>query len=304
MLRKLKFWLRNIVGISRTETNGAIGLIFFMVLLLILNIVIPRFFHKGYESFNTDKSILDSIIAQIEKGEKFLPPEAQQSAPLENIPAKFNPNTATADELLSLGISPVISKRIINFREKGGKFYVKNDLLKIYDFPRETFERLYAYIDLPETREQQKLKPSPIKPEKKATVLEKININEADTNQLKQIRGIGSVLSNRIINYRNSLGGFISIDQLQEVYGLQDEALQNLLDLATVSGNFIPRKIKINEIAAKELASHPYVNFQLARRLVDYRIQHGPFSAAEDMLNIREIDKEDLNKIFPYLEFD
>lgn len=304
MLRKLRFWFRNIIGLSRTETNGAIGVIVIMMAALAVPIVVPSLFQSGYTSFDTDNILLDSIVGQLDKAGN-LPLEVQPP-PLKKELFTFDPNNAKESELAELGIPPVFVKRIVNFRQKGGKFYIKNDLMKIYDFPREIFDNLYAYIDLPEAREQKRLSPSPIPPltESRTPVIEKFDINTADTTQLKQIKGIGSAFSRRIINYRNSLGGFISKDQLKEVYGLQDEALENVLALATVSEGFKPRKIKINHLDAKELASHPYINFQTANRLVAYREQHGFFTETGGLTAIKELNKEFLEKINPYLDFD
>ncbi|CAN5445274.1 helix-hairpin-helix domain-containing protein [soil metagenome] len=309
MLRKLRFWFRNIIGLSRTETNGAIGVIVVLMVCLVVPIVVPQIFRSGYTTSHIDNILLDSITDHLEEG-NILPLE-ERPPPVEQEFFTFDPNTASESELTKLGIPTLYAKRIINFREKGGRFYIKNDLMKIYDFPREVFDNLYAYIDLPEVRQQQKLAPSqtpPLaerrSPERRSPVLENFDINEADTTQLKLIRGIGSAFSKRIINYRNSLGGFISIDQLSEVYGLQDEALQNILALAKVADDFLPRKIRINHATSKELASHPYINFQLANRLVAYREQHGHFNEADRFTEIKELDKESLVKIHPYLDFD
>ncbi|MEM8565449.1 MAG: helix-hairpin-helix domain-containing protein [Bacteroidota bacterium] len=129
------------------------------------------------------------------------------------------------------------------------------------------------------------------------------DINEADTNQLKQLRGIGSVFSKRILKYRDLLGGFVRVDQLSEVYGLQDSVLMQLDTLVFVASDFSPRMIDINASNANQLSKHPYLKKSVARAISNYRYQHGDFSEPTELRNIRLLDSLTLAKITPYIRF-
>lgn len=134
-------------------------------------------------------------------------------------------------------------------------------------------------------------------------VLAPFDINYADTIQLKKLRGIGPVLSKRIIKFRDVLGGYVSKDQLAEVYGLQDSVLWQMDSLIFISEDFEPSKININETAERELSKHPYISRSMAKALVNYKFQHGAFTSIEELSNIHLIDSLTLVKITPYISF-
>lgn len=130
-----------------------------------------------------------------------------------------------------------------------------------------------------------------------------LDINNADSNALEKLPGIGEILSSRIIRYREKLGGFISIAQLTEVYGLSDSIMQIISPMLFVSEEFKPRRIDVNKAEYKDLRKHPYVNHAIAKSLLSYRKTHGLFASIESIGLIISIEKEDLRKISPYLSF-
>lgn len=138
------------------------------------------------------------------------------------------------------------------------------------------------------------------KPRKKFEVVE---INSADTAQFIALPFIGSKLASRIVLFRNKLGGFVSTNQLKEVYGIQDSVVQKLLPFLTCNAGIV-RKIKINTADAATLSSHPYIRWHNANILVNYRNQHGNYNSVSDLLRIDHIDTLLLSKIGPYLVFD
>jgi DNA uptake protein ComE-like DNA-binding protein len=127
------------------------------------------------------------------------------------------------------------------------------------------------------------------------------NINTADESQLSTIKGIGSVLSARIVKFRNQLGGFISEAQYQEVYGLRPEVAERLKQHTYICADFQPKKIDINTADTQTLAVHPYITYRQARSIIDYRAQHGPFLTVEALHYLTLIEGTTLNKLKPYL---
>lgn len=134
-------------------------------------------------------------------------------------------------------------------------------------------------------------------------VIEKFDLNEADTLQLRQIYGIGKVLSARIIKYRDLVGGFVSRDQLNEVYGLQDSILTALDTLTFITPDFQPKFIYVNTFDIEELAGHPYVSWKVAKAIKNYQFQHGDFPDTESLRKVRLVDSILINRISPYLKF-
>lgn len=265
-----------------------------------------------YTMSASDKVILDSLAHQISLRKER--PKASPKTP--DIPIKsfaFNPNEATLENFVALGLPKYIAQRILNYRQAGGNFATKADFQKIYGLSQEDFDRLYEHIQLPEKapRTDSKNKPESLTftktdynksmpKEAKKTPL-KIDINVSDTTDLKKLYGIGPVLAERIIKYRALLGGFTSLAQLEEVYGLKEETLQELYDNVFIDSTSMTIKVAVNEADAKTMAAHPYISPSLARAIAAYRKQHGPFSTPEALLNIHILDSATFIKLKPYI---
>ena len=132
--------------------------------------------------------------------------------------------------------------------------------------------------------------------------IQRLPFSESDSVLLQIVPGIGALTAGRIIKHREQLGGFIHVDQLNEVYGLKPETIPliwDYFDFNTVA----PRQLDLNTLAVEELAKHPYISYQEAKVLVAYRLQHGPFHQLEDLLRIKIFKAEWVAKIGPYLSF-
>lgn len=220
----------------------------------------------------------------------------------------FNPNLATAAELESLGIPSTQARRIVNYRGKGGRFRQKADLLKIYGLDSITYQRLYPFIDLPAVRPARRPAPAGRKekppPERVRPAIAAFDLNETDTATLKKIRGIGSVLAERIVRYRARLGGFVAPNQLHEVYRLDSMVIDALFRAAYIAEDFVPRSISLNTSDEYVLAVHPYIGKTLARAIVAYRYQHGSFGSVDELRHIHHVDDSVFFRIRPYLSVD
>ncbi|NDK57652.1 ComEA family DNA-binding protein [Pontibacter fetidus] len=312
-MTKLKRWIRNYFGFSQREVNGFLWLISIMVLLTAAPFLFSRFYSSG-QTISTnpaDQQLLDSLVAQLEAAPDNYKREKNTIA---IVPLRlFNPNQLTLQEWQAFGLPKYLSQRIINYRNKVGDFTYKAELGKIYGLPDSVFQRLYPYIDLPETRPGKYSRYKSIagnrtypKPEweskpRERFILAPFNINTADTTQLKQIRGIGSKLSARIIKYRDRLGGFYTLSQVREVYGLQPDVIDSLNKYTFVAKAHAPKQLNLNTATIEELRTHPYMTSNLARAIVAYREQHGRFENVEELRQIKIIKPEQYEKLRPYL---
>jgi competence protein ComEA len=313
----------------------------FLVFPLLLKFIFTTSNYSD-EQYQKDLALLNQSIASLEKKqeENDLIQEAEKeeykSTFIENLtegsikPFTFDPNTINIEQWKSLGLKPYLAQRIVKYRTKGGKFLIKSDLQKIYGFPEDIYQRLYPFIQLPENKEDiaknrntkkeenfkqendnqdnnaeekiQKIEGERSNSFKKKT-LEAFDLNTADTAQLKQVRGIGAVLSERIVKFRNSLGGFHSVEQLKDVYGIKEEVYLELEKYAKLSKGFDIQKVNINTADVNTLKVHPYIGYKSASIIVNYRSQHGKFQKAEDLLKIKVLDESQINKLKPYLDF-
>ena len=215
----------------------------------------------------------------------------------------FNPNKLSRENWKNLGLSDKQIDVIYNYEAKGGEFRVKADLRKMYVIDEEMYIALEPYIDIPEQLSYKNKSFLPInRVENNKASITKFDINSADTAQLMQVRGIGTVLSSRIIKFRNALGGLYNSEQLKDVYGLSVEAQAELLKYIVVDINNL-QLISINDVTKVELQKHPYVDNKQAQLIINYRDQHGKYSQLRDLEKLHGLDPDFLRKIGPYLKF-
>ena len=219
----------------------------------------------------------------------------------------FDPNSLSAAGWQRLGLRDKTISIIQNYLNKGGKFRNPEDLKRIYGlFPNE-FERIAPFIKIEKNSETNNFYDFTDKPTFEKSVAKTytprytpVDINSADTNSLIALPGIGSKLARRIINFRDKLGGFNSINQVGETFGLPDSAFQivkQYLKLETTS----LKKININTASVDELKTHPYIRYNLATILVAYRHAHGPFENIESIKKVMAVSEDIYAKIYPYL---
>lgn len=128
-----------------------------------------------------------------------------------------------------------------------------------------------------------------------------VELNTADTSLLKQLRGIGSVFAQRIIKFRDALGGFVKKEQLLEVYGFDKKKFELVSPYVEVDLSKVKR-ININFVSAETLKKHPYINRKVANSIYWYRINHGNYSDPSDILKKNLVDEQTFTKIAPYLK--
>lgn len=222
----------------------------------------------------------------------------------------FNPNLASEEELISLGLSKKVANNILKYRAKGGRFETRTDFKKIYGLGEEDYARLETYLDLPNNQFVESYdteipiitlpeEVAPIKAFKSKSII--VDINKATTEEWGQLQGIGAGRSAAIVKFRAALGGFSSIEQVKETYNLPDSIFQQIKSSLVLSP--ILRSININEADMNTLKAHPYINANQANTIINYRNQHGKFKTPDDLRQIKILSEDWLNKLIPYLQF-
>jgi competence ComEA-like helix-hairpin-helix protein len=215
----------------------------------------------------------------------------------------FDPNTISEDGWKKLGIRDKTIQTIRNYLSKGGHFKKPEDLQKVYGLHKDEYERIAPYVKIeienPEVRNNndQPENPSFKNFTSRYTV---IDINAVDTTAFISLPGIGSKLAARIINFRDKLGGFYTIAQVGETFGLPDSTFQKIKQFLKLENTSI-KKININTATVDELKSHPYIKYSIANPIIAYRNEHGPFLKIEDIKKVMIITDEIYSKIVPYL---
>lgn len=132
---------------------------------------------------------------------------------------------------------------------------------------------------------------------------QQIDLNRADSTALLPLPGIGPVFASRIVKYRELLGGYVSLDQLKEVYGLSEETVGALrgrvfLDTALV------RKLDLDSVSFGQLLRHPYMEYEQVRTLFRYRELMGGIESENVLIDNALMPDSTLIKIKPYLHWD
>jgi competence protein ComEA len=227
------------------------------------------------------------------------PPSYTKTAERELRPFPFDPNTLDVKGWQALGLPDRTIRIILNYRNKGGRFRKKDDLAKIYGITAEQFGSLEPFIQIQE-KAPRSFEPYPVKTGRYLPTVTIVDINQADTTAFIALPGIGSKLAGRIVAFREKLGGFYSIAQVGEVYGLADSVFQKIKPY--LAGGSTPvRKININTISFEQLKAHPYFRNQLATAIIAYRNEHGPFSTINDLKKVMAITEEIFKRIEPYI---
>ena len=213
----------------------------------------------------------------------------------------FDPNTLSPAGWKKLGLRDKTIGTIQNYLAKGGHFYKPEDLSRVYGLFKDEYDRLAPYIRIENTERvftQQSKETFTPRPKTERYVA--IDINTADTSAYIALPGIGSKLAARIVNFRDKLGGFHSISQVAETFGLPDSTFQKVKQYLRLDNPQV-KKINVNTATIDELKAHPYIRYSLANPIIAYRKEHGAFAKLEDLKKVMAVTEEVYGKIVPYL---
>jgi competence protein ComEA len=276
-IEPLKAWF----GYSRRERRSATILVMIIVAIVL------------FRSFAPDKKTTISEF-QIPASEK----ELSLTGRIVKTGVKsFDPNIAPLDTLLKAGLNPKNAATLIKYREKGGRFKKPEDIRKIYGLNDSDAARIISSVEI---------KAEGVSGNRDTTYFQKkskIELNSSDTIMLDRLPGIGAVLSVRIVKYRNLLGGFVSVEQLKEVYGLSEETYTLIRDRLSVDTLLI-KKIAINNVDYRTLSRFPYFDKSEVSAILKYRELKGRLNVISDLTENKLIKPEKAYKIRPYLRFD
>lgn len=277
-------------------------------------------FKSGDHAYHSEKILTDSPLDTPKKAELF----------------PFDPNTADSTQLLRLGLQSWQVRNIYKYRAAGGVYRQKTDFARLYGLTVKQYRELEPYIRISDdylpastllkqerrtsqgsfsqnrgnwTRNQrdrsrdsvrQNHGPVPLIPQysPKLRPGETVVLNTADTTALKTIPGIGPYYARKIVQYGQRLGGYVNVDQLDEIEDFPSEAKSFL-----VVCDAHPQKLNLNKLSLNELKRHPYINYFMARAITDYRRLHGPLHSLSDLRLSRDFPQEVIERLEPYVEF-
>jgi competence ComEA-like helix-hairpin-helix protein len=306
----MKSLLKDWFSFSKKERLGIIALLAIIVFFIML----PELYVPDLESPKLDSSILGSLESN---STETIVSTSTNRHPLNDLLAKsefyFDPNTLNEMGWQKLGINQNTIRTIINYRNKGGRFRHPTDIRKIWGLMPSDADRLIPFIQIADNLSFRSITASIVKPAHK-----KIEINTASAVEWEALPGIGPVLAKRILNYKEKLGGFKSIDQLRKTYGISDSVFNSIMPLLTLDSTKINQQsigsiqlnnaykskdsiLNINNATVAQLI-HIGIDEGLAKAIVLYRKQYGNFAQLADLKQIVFISESVYQQIIPKLK--
>ncbi len=282
-----------------------------LALLAVIGVALVVIFIAGGDD-RTDASplALSAPIADSLAVADHEPYYAQPTVEAERFP--FDPNTADSTQLLRLGLQSWQVRNVYKYRAAGGIYRRKEDFARLYGLTAGQYRELEPYITIgadyrpaadlfasrPTTAAPADSTPThryPVKLEAGQT----IDLATADTTQLQSVPGIGPYFARRIVEYGRRLGGYVSVDQLTEI----DDFPQESLSYLTLGSTPEVSRLNINMLSVDQLKRHPYINFYMARAIVNYRRLHGTISDLDDLHLLPEFPPEVIERLRPYVTY-
>ena len=278
-----------------------------LTLLVVIVSVFTMIFLTGGDSTESTTQQKDSSQSRTNKNyiyDSYTPKKVERFT--------FDPNTADSTQLLRLGLQDWQVRNIYKYRAAGGIYRKPLDFAKLYGLTVKQYRELEPYIRISNdylpastlvnekesyTRKDTKDSVTYQRPSKiKET--EHIVLNTADTTSLMTIPGIGPYYARKIIQYGNRLGGYVSVDQLDEIDDFPTEAKKYL-----VINNPSPKKLNVNQLSLNELKRHPYINFFQAKAITDYRRLHGSIHSLNELRLLKDFSPEVIKRLTPYVAY-
>lgn len=297
---------------SRSERRAVYFLLFLIALLLVAIIFYSKRDNASFDLAENSAEV-DSFLADVKKVKEHSAKESKDDcsdAHRTGLFFEFDPNSSDSIELSRLGLPSYVVKNVLKYRAKGGRFKTPASFSKIYGLTPELFAELEPFIRIPEQLSARKRKQvfpktdsirieSHQQPFDKYSEGTKVNVNIADTIELKKIPGIGSVIARNIVAYRQRLGGFYDLEQLLEVRFFTPELLEWF-----VLGDSQVNQLRINRESLDKLRAHPYLNFYQAKIIVEHRKKRGEIKSLSQLSLYEEFTEKDLKRLSAYFSFD
>ncbi len=258
--------------------------------------VIDKVMLEEITKLQSGKPNTDSPHTSYKTYPKYSSPNNQENTIFE--PFNFDPNTVDEAGWHKLGLRDKTIHTLMNYRSKGGQFRQPEDIKKIWGLRPEEASRIIPYVHIVGMEAYKKKEYTPYKFASIKPMI--VDINTATVDELRNIPGMGNGLLYRILKYKERLGGFLIIEQVKETYGMSDSAFLLMQPFLKLNSPIIT-KININTATDYDLSGHPYIERNVAKAIVLYRIQHGNYQTINDIMKIVFIKEPLFQKIAPYL---
>ena len=279
---------------NRSQQNGIFVLV---AIIIVLQLV---YFFYPFSSEEPVGQEEEEIVLKLQRSIDSLKLAASEREPVETHP--YNPNFITDYKGYVLGLSVAEIDRLHEYRRKNLWVNSAEEFQEVTGVSDSLLKILAPSFRFPEFR-QKTSGENKVSKMTFSTPLSKADLNTATADDLQKVNGIGEKLSVRIVNYRNSLGGFRGDFQLYDVYGLSPEVVERVLQSFEVKIMEV-EKLDLNKVTLMQLTELPYFNYEQARAIIKYREEVGEIKNVMELERVRNFPIEKLDRIALYLTID
>jgi competence ComEA-like helix-hairpin-helix protein len=294
-------FLNNYFGFNKQQRNGLILLSIISLILFLVRIIYPSFITPDKIEIKNLPLIEQTLDSSYQLSQDRFSGNVTKENTALNL-FVFDPNTITNQQLQQLGFNKKSAQTFLKFRDRGFVFKEKIDLKKVYGISDNFYSKLEPYIIIENKNSAANLNSNKSESNVTASANKnqtKVELNTADSLALLDINGIGPAFAKRILKYRSLLGGFVSVEQLKEVYGFTDEMFEKIKPNVTANAELI-KKINLNKDDFRTVNKHPYLSYELTKTLFDWRRK--TVITATNLKDIINVDQA-YNKLMPYISF-
>jgi len=281
--------------ISNRNKRGVLAFVSFLIILVFVPRIIMNFIPEARFNLKDSEILLArKQFSQVQSNHGNWK-NAQEGSKYRVPPSSFDPNQYTLNDWMYLGLSEKQAQVVLNFTKYG--VHSNQELKRIFVIPEELYRLIKDSTTYSSrfTVSNQAFISNQIKKTKK------LDINVATQEELELLNGIGPFFAKRILAFRNKLGGFYDVTQLREVYQFTEDQFQKIhLDIECDAEEVV--RVNINQVTAKELAKHPYFNWNLANTLCKMRDQMGGFKTLEEIKKSHLVTNDVYERIKNYLK--
>ncbi|AWG20058.1 hypothetical protein FFWV33_00240 [Flavobacterium faecale] len=283
---------------SREQRNGIFAFVFLILLLFGLTVYLQ--YNTSSDTLSAEETAWMATQKEIDRLKLEAPDGKFELRP-------YNPNFITDYKGYKLGMSVQEIDRLLAFRKTNQYVNSAADFQKVTKVSDSLLAVMAPLFKFPDWVTHKKENNGYVKYEKqtfaKADKIPILDVNAATAEDFMKINGIGAGYSDRIIKFREGVGGFVSMQQMEDVWGLPPEVLTKLEASFRVEKQPVLKKIDINNASVKEISAFPYFRYAMAKEIVMCRSMNGDFKNATDLTKIKGLSIEKANIIALYLTF-
>lgn len=310
-MQSFKSQIKSFFNFNKRQERGAFVLIVLILIAFAVDLLLPAIIKEDIYDYSSTLAEIDAWKASatkmvsektyLAKTEKFSMKKAEV---ISLKPVTFNPNNLPEKKWIEMGMPRRVVKTILKYESKGGHFKKREDLQKIYGLTPEIYRQLESFILIPSLEpSDKKLKVPALESIAKTVEIIPLDINRADSIAFLKVPGIGPFYAGQIVKYRERLGGYLSLQQLNELYKMDTVRLQGWLPYLLRKDTLLVQ-INLNTADFKAVLRHPYIDYETTKKILNHRNKLGRYAALYQLKKDSILSDSLFQKLEPYLKVD